>query len=224
MVSITRRDLLKTGAAAAAVGVLPVDYAQAAGDEKRGFYLSVTRTAFENTFGDDFKDVKNDADLKALIEGKADAYRENFLNAATEYSKALDPDRANNLHDQLSHRAMKQGGGLHSVLGSDLRQYTHNGRDPDLGATNPLFAKIRELHANGVITDAGYRDALKAAENLTHEPGDGWRSFNNNLIEATAPATIRAGLETDAKVETAAAPNLNRRALFGLGGGPTGVT
>lgn len=210
---VTRRTVLAGGAAIGVDAALP-SYAVAAGDEKQAFYRSVTRTAFAQTFGTDLDAVRSDAQLKQLIESRGDAYRTNFLAAARSYAEQLPSERAAELHKQLAHRAMRKGGGLHSVLGSDLRRYTHNGRDINSNETNPLFAKIRELREAGHITQNGYRDALDSASDLTHKPGDVWRNFNEQLIRETDPKSRRAELDQGVLQTAAAEATSDRRGFL----------
>lgn len=219
------RRTVNTGLLATGVTSVVAPQALAAGNEKQAFYRHVTREAFTKTFGNDLNAVQSDAQLKQLIESRADAYRQNFLDSASAYAAQLPEGRAKTLHSQLSHRAMKRGGGLHSVLGSDLRRYSHNGRTINPNETNPLFANIKKLLDEGKISPDGYRGALTAARNLTHKPGDVWRNFNNQLIEAVKPGTLKADLDQGV-TKTASAEKLadpSKRIWTGLGDGPTGL-
>lgn len=176
MVDITRRGALGILAAAA---VNPATaFAAGSKDSVKDFYLTVTKQAFDKTYGTKLSpdSIADSNDLRDVLRGTADTYRENYIQAVKKYFEGLSKSESDSLYKKLADRPEYNGrDNLLGAVNNDLNAYTRNGRAPTEGSTNPLYYALYKLHKEGKITDEDYYTGekdnpgwLDKAISLTH--------------------------------------------------------
>lgn len=193
-ITFTRRSLLAGGSALALAKIAFPKAALAQGsDPKWQLYLYASKYAFQKTYGDSLKDIKNADDLKAAIEHGRDAYSRNFVEGAKRFFKALPYDKGNDLlQRQIKGTEKIIGAGLHGQGNADLQRYSQSWYKIAEGDTNPLLATIKQLKSKGVLDDTQYEQFKSTAHNLAF--GDNYASMQADIV-----AGAEAILDTKAK-------------------------
>lgn len=206
-------------AAGAATALTVFTQAAAADNEGtvRDFYLTVTKDAFEATYGDDltpesietlsFGDVDKSTlsderiaeayaeSIRAVLYGTTAEYQENYVGAAREYFESLTPEQLQGLENALNYQYSRPGrdGNLLGVLDDDMRPYLRNRvSNPTPETTNALFYAFYELEQKDMLTEKGRNDWISLAKTLTHgkdslEPMHQSLISEIDAIQETAP-------------------------------------